>query len=421
MIMIFCLTVSVPLFAQEEPALLRRASTGSYAIVERSDWSRYVDGKYSGLTHRTVHGFLNQNPQSNTEAFSYAGNFFVLEETLRDMRHSAQSVDAIVPVSFQIRPDGTLHLDTETGFPSLRGFPAFPAEAISSGTKWKAGADRAVDPLNSGKPVIVPFIAEYEYRGKEFYRGIPVHRIFARYASSYRGDFRIQGSHTVDILIQVSDGLPLLMKDSLDETFFFADGSTLRFRGFTLTFGQHAIPLNREQVITTIRRTLFMPEPEVAPPVQKEPVKEEPPLVQTGQEPDITIESASAIEIAAVPEGVKLLINDLQFIADSDQLLASEEGRLDSIATVLRQVPERSFLVEGHTAAAPGSDGVQLSELRAKRMVEEMVSRGISSNRFMYKGWGSAKPIAPHTTEAGRARNRRVEITILDLSISTTD
>ena len=53
-----------------------------------------------------------------------------------------------------------------------------------------------------------------------------------------------------------------MMKDTLDETFFFNDGASLRFRGFTLTFGQHAVPLNRDQVITMIRRTLLIPEPE---------------------------------------------------------------------------------------------------------------------------------------------------------------
>ncbi|MDR2808809.1 MAG: OmpA family protein [Spirochaetaceae bacterium] len=420
--MIFCLALAaVQLGAQEEPALLRRASTGSYSIVERSDWSRYVNGKYTGLTHREVHGFLNQSINTDTEAFSYWGNFFVLEETLRDMRHNAKPVDAIVNVSFEIHPNGRLYLNNDTGFPSLRGFPAFPSEAVFPGTTWKAPADRAVDPLNSGKPVLVPFTAEYEYKGVEQYRGIPVHRILARYPSSYRGEFRIQGSHTVDILIQVSDGLPLMMKDTLDETFFFDDGSTLRFRGFTLTFGQHAVPLNRDQVITTIRRTLLLPEPERAAPAEKEPVLTEASPPQPAPKPDLEIESSPDIEIASVPEGVKLLINDLQFTADSDQLLLSERKRLDDIAAILRQVSDRSFLVEGHTAAASESSGVQLSELRAKRIVDEMVSRGLSINRFIYKGWGSSKPIASNTTEAGRSRNRRVEITILDLSITSAD
>ena len=162
--MIFCLALTSVLGAQEEPVLLRRAS-GTYSIVERSDWSRYVNGKYTGLTHREVHGFLKQNTAGNSESFSYNGNFFVLEETLRDMRRGAKSIDTIVNVSFEIQPDGRLSLDGDSAFPSLRGFPAFPTEAVYPGTTWKAQADRAVDPLNSGKAVIVPFTAEYEYKG----------------------------------------------------------------------------------------------------------------------------------------------------------------------------------------------------------------------------------------------------------------
>ena len=77
-------------------------------------------------------------------------------------------------------------------------------------------------------------------------------------------------------------------------------------------------------------------------------------------------------------------------------------------------MPDRSFLVEGHTAASVGSDGIELSELRAKRIIDEMVKRGISVQRFIYKGWGNAKPVASNANESGRARNRRVEITILE-------
>jgi outer membrane protein OmpA-like peptidoglycan-associated protein len=57
---------------------------------------------------------------------------------------------------------------------------------------------------------------------------------------------------------------------------------------------------------------------------------------------------------------------------------------------------------------------MELSIQRAKRMVDELVSRGIPASRFMYKGWGGTKPLADNTSETGRSRNRRVEITILE-------
>jgi outer membrane protein OmpA-like peptidoglycan-associated protein len=57
---------------------------------------------------------------------------------------------------------------------------------------------------------------------------------------------------------------------------------------------------------------------------------------------------------------------------------------------------------------------MELSIERAQRMVEELVRRGISADRFIYKGWGGTRPIGDNSTNDGRALNRRVEITILE-------
>jgi outer membrane protein OmpA-like peptidoglycan-associated protein len=110
-----------------------------------------------------------------------------------------------------------------------------------------------------------------------------------------------------------------------------------------------------------------------------------------------------------------LLLYDLRFVADGDQILSSERGRIDTIAAALKKIPERSFLVEGHTADLGKAAGqYELSERRARRVVDELVARGIPAGRFVYRGLGADAPIAPSDTEANRARNRRVEITILD-------
>jgi outer membrane protein OmpA-like peptidoglycan-associated protein len=377
--------------------------------VERADWSRYDNGRYTGHVYREVRASIT--PQTLQEGsnfqesfgplFLYQGNFFVMEETLRDMRQSARAVDAVIPVSFQINGKGILRIEDDQGFPALRGFPAFPEGPVQAGSRWTAEGSRAVDPLNSGQVRVVPLKAEYEYRGVEPYRGIPVHRIFAKYASRYEGPAgsgrsspgggegftRLEGTHNVDILLRVSDGLPLLMRDNLDETFSWPDGSTLRFRGFTLTFGEGVVPLDREVLAASLGDTLEK-------------------SLGSG---------AGGIGVAAVPEGIRLTINDIRFRPDSAEFLPEERSRLDLIAQALGQIPDRTFLVEGHTAAVGRPEGErELSIQRAKRMVDELVSRGISADRFIYKGWGGAKPLGDNANEAGRARNRRVEITILE-------
>ncbi len=55
-----------------------------------------------------------------------------------------------------------------------------------------------------------------------------------------------------------------------------------------------------------------------------------------------------------------------------------------------------------------------LSVKRAKTIVDYLVSQGISPKRFMYEGKGGTEPVAPNDTEENMAKNRRVEIIVLE-------
>ncbi len=123
----------------------------------------------------------------------------------------------------------------------------------------------------------------------------------------------------------------------------------------------------------------------------------------------------AGVEIAQSPAGIVLRVRDIRFVADSDEVLPSELWRLDAIAAALKALPGRNFLVEGYSASVGNPSGeLALSQRRAKRIADELAARGIEAGRFMYRGLGSAQPLAPNDTEAGRAKNRRVEITVLD-------
>ena len=415
--------------AQESPSSVRLGvlQTGPYTMIERSDWSRYDNGKYTGHVYHEVRASIKPETPADKaggEAFLYRGNFFVLEETLRDMRASARPVNSIVPVSFTIFRDGNMVIDEDKGYPKLRGFPAFPREAVVPGDRWAAGGQTAVDPKHTGKAALVPFTAEYEYQGTELYREIPVHRVRAKYALRYQGDgftedfFTLQGTHTADILIQASNGLPLLIRDNLDETYAWPGGSTLRFRGFTLIFNQGAVPINRETLIASLGNSLGIPEgrgganpaPEPAGPSLSPRRETRPPRPLQPELP------AKGLELVSAPEGIRLIVQDIRFVPDSDEFLREEWPRLDVIARALKQAaPDQNFLVEGHTASVGRPAGeMELSLRRAKRMVEELARRGIAEDRFIYKGWGGTKPVGDNNSEEGRSLNRRVEITILD-------
>ena len=95
--------------------------------------------------------------------------------------------------------------------------------------------------------------------------------------------------------------------------------------------------------------------------------------------------------------------------------MPGEGSRLDEIAAVLKLAPDSQFLVEGHTASVGLPAGEQtLSEQRARRIAAELSQRGVNTKAFICRGFGGTRPVADNSTDAGRAQNRRVEITILE-------
>lgn len=87
---------------------------------------------------------------------------------------------------------------------------------------------------------------------------------------------------------------------------------------------------------------------------------------------------------------------------------------LDNVANTLRQYDQTVIEVAGHTDSV-GSDSYnqKLSERRAQAVASYLGSKGISPQRIITIGAGKSHPIADNSTEAGRAQNRRVEITLV--------
>lgn len=89
---------------------------------------------------------------------------------------------------------------------------------------------------------------------------------------------------------------------------------------------------------------------------------------------------------------------------------------LDQVAAVLKAHPEvKQVRVDGHTDSV-GSNKLNrdLSQRRAAAVVEYLVSQGVTRERIRSAGFGEDQPVADNGTALGRARNRRVEFTILE-------
>jgi outer membrane protein OmpA-like peptidoglycan-associated protein len=114
------------------------------------------------------------------------------------------------------------------------------------------------------------------------------------------------------------------------------------------------------------------------------------------------------------PKGTKIAeIPGPNFDFDKATLTPAGKGKVADAARTLKDNPSVHVEVGGHTDSI-GSDGYnqRLSERRARTVADELTRDGISASRLSVRGYGERKPVADNSTEAGRARNRRVEIVV---------
>ena len=109
------------------------------------------------------------------------------------------------------------------------------------------------------------------------------------------------------------------------------------------------------------------------------------------------------------------LPNDILF--DSGKTSVKKEGKdaLEKVAQVLATVPDRDFLVAGHTDDIPIKTAQfpsnwELSTARAISVVKFLMSQGISSERLSAAGFAEFQPIDARDDEIGWRRNRRIEL-----------
>jgi len=103
--------------------------------------------------------------------------------------------------------------------------------------------------------------------------------------------------------------------------------------------------------------------------------------------------------------------NDVSFDTGSAAIRPQLRNVLDPFAASLRDDPNTRLTVIGHTDNT-GSDAINnpLSLERARSVRDYLVDRGVAASRIDVAGRGEREPVADNATEAGRARNRRVEI-----------
>ncbi len=131
------------------------------------------------------------------------------------------------------------------------------------------------------------------------------------------------------------------------------------------------------------------------------------------------------VRVTQNSRGVSVEINaSVLFDSGEATLTADSKEALRALAVLLRDDPH-VLQVEGHTDIAPIRSPVfpsnwELSAARASAVVRLFIDSGVAAGRMTVVGHGSNIPVAPNEDAEGRARNRRVAVTILSALPDTT-
>ncbi|MDA3812220.1 MAG: OmpA family protein [Spirochaetaceae bacterium] len=361
-----------------------------YRVIERSDYRIRVNGVYKGHIYNQNRGILEVSREQDG-SYSVNGNYYIFEELTKDGYRNASKIDEVNHSSFSLYSSGEMIVDRNETYPLLRSFPNYDNEPKVKGDSWVAFSEKVI--LQNGTKTMVPIYCQYFYDGPGKYNGVDVHNIRAKYAVRYnRGDDpdgnenlkNISGTHDVSIIIEMESGKPILIRDNMNEKHTFVDGGSLEKTGFILTFFKGITGMEKAVLAEKLRE-------------------------------EFDEELLKDVEISDSAEGIKLTLNQLHFLPDQAVILREDTKLLDSIADSLKKIQERTFFVKGHTADVGSVESqLDLSLKRAFVVVRELIKRGVPEDRFLYMGSGGSEPVASNETDEGRAKNRRVEIIILE-------
>ena len=118
--------------------------------------------------------------------------------------------------------------------------------------------------------------------------------------------------------------------------------------------------------------------------------------------------------VTRVGEGIKITFDSgLLFAVDKSDLNQASETNLKELSATLNKYEDTEVLIEGHTDADGADDHNQeLSEARARSVQRYLVAQGLKAGRTTTIGYGETQPVDENSTDAGKAKNRRVEIAI---------
>ncbi len=128
------------------------------------------------------------------------------------------------------------------------------------------------------------------------------------------------------------------------------------------------------------------------------------------------------MQISRMQDAIKVSVNsELLFPSGGWEMSEGAKTSIAKIAAILAPHQTSQINVNGYTDSTPIGPGLAkqgittnliLSQKRADNVMQYMISQGVKSNLVSAHGFGESNPVASNDTPAGKAQNRRVELTV---------
>jgi outer membrane protein OmpA-like peptidoglycan-associated protein len=128
----------------------------------------------------------------------------------------------------------------------------------------------------------------------------------------------------------------------------------------------------------------------------------------------------TGVSVTRIGDNITLnMPGNITFATNSSDLNAGFYDVLNSVSLVINEYEQTVVEVAGHTDSTGTNEyNQQLSQRRASSVASYLVTRQVLRDRVIEVGMGEERPVADNNTDAGRQVNRRVELTLVPLTIS---
>nr|WP_232225719.1 OmpA family protein [Leptospira broomii] len=314
--------------------------------------------------------------------------------------------------------------------PNLRSLPSFSETAVETGSEWTKPATESFQ--FSQSRMEIPVQAKYTFKGTQdwAYANENGRAQLIEYTYTLLHDsevsaagvpYKIYGFAKGQVYFDADAGIPQYKHIQLVYTFLYPNGISqeMSFDIHGLYSKQRSLSEpDKDQIAEEVKKILGPMRGRPSQPVGKKSTaignglhwpewEEGPAKDQPANRPPV--------EVRKSEEGVTLSLDNLLFDTNRSDLQESSKEIISKIADVLKKYPDKEIRISGHTDDRGSQEyNLKLSQERALSVLKELRdAHGIEQARMSYRGYGKSKPISDNSSEESRAKNRRVDITIV--------